>query len=44
MKSHIYGLFYSISQSMTFFAYAASFSYGGDLVDDGEMEFQNVFK
>lgn len=43
-KSHVYGIFYSFGQSVIFFAYAAAFSYGADLVDDGEMEFKNVFR
>ncbi|KAK6165339.1 hypothetical protein SNE40_022285 [Patella caerulea] len=43
-KALMYGIFYAIAQSIIFFAYAACFYYGAVLVEDGEMEFYNVFR
>ncbi|GFO36471.1 Bile salt export pump, partial [Plakobranchus ocellatus] len=43
-KAVIFGMAYSVANSMLFFAYAASFYYGGILIDDGEMEFYEVFR
>lgn len=43
-KSLLFGFAYSIANSVMYFAYAGSFYYGGVLIDDGEMEFYNVFR
>ena len=43
-NSFVFGAFYAISQSIIFFAYAATFSYGGVLIEKGEMKFHNVFR
>ena len=43
-KSHIRGLVFGFAQSMPFFAYAGCMYYGGYLVDQKELEYQNVFK
>ncbi|CAK8671951.1 unnamed protein product [Clavelina lepadiformis] len=43
-NSQIYGLTFGIANSIIFFAYAASFRFGGYLVATGEMEFQYVFR
>ena len=43
-KSHIRGLVFGFAQSMPFFAYAGCMYYGGYLVNNGEMEYQSVFK
>uniref|UniRef100_H2YAQ3 Uncharacterized protein n=1 Tax=Ciona savignyi TaxID=51511 RepID=H2YAQ3_CIOSA len=40
----IYGITFGIANSIIFFAYAASFRFGGYLVANGEMEFQYVFR
>lgn len=40
----MYGLTFGIANSIIFFAYAASFRFGGYLVARGEMEFQYVFR
>ncbi|CAH1803157.1 unnamed protein product [Owenia fusiformis] len=42
--SHIYGITYGICQAVVFFAYAAAFSYGAYLVQQGEMQFAMVFR
>jgi len=44
IRCHTQGLFYGLGQCIIFFGYAATFSYGGDLVDEGEMVFKDVFK
>ncbi|XP_022083099.1 multidrug resistance protein 1A-like isoform X2 [Acanthaster planci] len=41
--AHLSGIAYSISQCVIFFAYAAAFRFGGWLVQNCYMEFQNVF-
>ena len=43
-KAHIIGLTFSFSQAIVFYAYAASFYYGAVLIEDGEMEYVDVFK
>ena len=43
-KAHVFGISYSFGQSVIFFAYAAAFSYGADLVDAGELDFVAVFR
>lgn len=43
-KSHLYGISFSISQAVIFFAYAAIFSYGAKLIEDGEITFEEMFK
>ncbi|KAH9520279.1 ATP-dependent translocase ABCB1, partial [Bulinus truncatus] len=42
--SLIYGLTYAIANCIVYFAYAVSFYYGSVLVNDGEMEFFEVFR
>ncbi|KAH9520299.1 ATP-binding cassette, sub-B (MDR TAP), member 4 [Bulinus truncatus] len=42
--SLIYGLTYAIANCIIFFAYAVAFYYGSVLVNDGEMEFFEVFR
>ena len=43
-KAMVFGATYGLSQGIIFFAYAAAFAYGGQLVENGEMEFTNVFR
>lgn len=43
-KSHAYGSLFGFSQAVIFFAYAASFYYGGVLVKRGELDFEGVMK
>jgi len=43
-NAFVYGLTFGIANSIIFFAYAASFRFGGYLVARGEMEFQYVFR
>jgi len=43
-NAFMFGAFYAISQSIIFFSYAATFSYGGVLIEKGEMEFHIVFR
>lgn len=40
----VFGATFGFANAVTFFAYAASFRFGGYLVALGEMEFQNVFR
>ncbi|XP_043195195.1 multidrug resistance protein homolog 49-like [Amphibalanus amphitrite] len=42
--SVIRGLAFGFANAVPFFAYAATMGYGGRLVGDGELPFQNVFK
>ncbi|RUS83275.1 hypothetical protein EGW08_008955 [Elysia chlorotica] len=44
VKSVVFGAAYGIANSVLFFAYAGSFYYGAVLIDDGEMEFYDVFR
>lgn len=43
-NAFVYGITFGIANSIIFFAYAASFRFGGYLVARGEMEFQYVFR
>ena len=43
-RSFINGLMYGFSSCIMFFAYAVAFTYGSYLVENGELEFQNVFR
>ena len=43
-KAYVFGGSYALSAGIVFFCYAAAFSYGAQLVEDGEMEFTNVFR
>lgn len=42
-KAHIYGLTFSFSQSMIYFAYAGCFRFGAWLIQEGRMEVEGVF-
>ncbi|XP_012942089.1 ATP-dependent translocase ABCB1 [Aplysia californica] len=42
--SIIYGITYGVANCLVFFAYAAAFYYGSTLVENGEIEFYNVFR
>lgn len=42
-KAHIYGLTYSFSQAMIYFAYAACFRFGAWLIEAGRMDVEGVF-
>ena len=43
-KSHVFGIGAGISQATIFFAYAASFTFGASLVENGELIFDDLFK
>ena len=43
-NAFVYGVTFGFANAIVFFAYAASFRFGGYLVAIGEMEFQNVFR
>ena len=43
-KAHIIGVTFSVSQAIVFFAYAASFYFGAYLIEEGEMQYVDVFK
>ncbi|XP_059172799.1 ATP-dependent translocase ABCB1-like [Physella acuta] len=42
--SFVYGITYGVGNCIIFFAYAVAFYYGSVLVNDGEMEFFEVFR
>lgn len=42
-SAHVVGFMYAFSQSIIFFAYAASFVFGAYMIQEGEMEFDDVF-
>ncbi|XP_066501736.1 ATP-binding cassette, sub-family B (MDR/TAP), member 4 [Hoplias malabaricus] len=42
-KAHIFGLTFSFSQAMIYFAYAGCFKFGSWLIEKGEMDFEAVF-
>lgn len=43
-RSHTYGLMYGVSQSILFFAFSATFIYGGWLVQEHELTYEKVFR
>ena len=43
-KSHFRGFVFGFSQATQFFAWGTTMWYGGYLVDQGEMTFEDVFK
>ncbi|OQV12032.1 Multidrug resistance protein 1A [Hypsibius exemplaris] len=43
-KAHTYGIAYSFSQAVIYFAYAAAFTFGAYLITTGEMDFAGVFR
>ncbi|XP_063233075.1 ATP-dependent translocase ABCB1-like isoform X2 [Bacillus rossius redtenbacheri] len=43
-ETHYRGIVFAIARSITFFAFAATMYYGGQLVRNGEMVFSDVFK
>ena len=43
-KLHLSAIAFSFSQSIIFFAYAASFYFGAWLIEKNEMDFEDVFK
>uniref|UniRef100_A0A8C7M242 ATP-binding cassette, sub-family B (MDR/TAP), member 4 n=1 Tax=Oncorhynchus mykiss TaxID=8022 RepID=A0A8C7M242_ONCMY len=42
-KAHVYGITFSFSQAMIYFAYAGCFRFGAWLIEEGIMTFENVF-
>nr|XP_019948186.1 PREDICTED: multidrug resistance protein 1 [Paralichthys olivaceus] len=42
-KAHVYGLAFSFSQAMIYFAYAGCFRFGAWLIEEGRMDVQGVF-
>ncbi|XP_071385297.1 ATP-dependent translocase ABCB1 [Centroberyx affinis] len=42
-KAHVYGITFSFSQAMIYFAYAGCFRFGAWLIEAGRMEFESVF-
>lgn len=43
-KSHVIGITFSFSQGFIFFAYAASFWLGAYLIEQGKLNYIDVFK
>ncbi|XP_064647521.1 ATP-dependent translocase ABCB1-like isoform X2 [Lineus longissimus] len=43
-RAHVYGIAYAFTQSIIYFAYAAAFAFGAFLIDEGEMNFIDIFK
>ena len=43
-RAHLQGASFGLSEAFMFFANAAAFRYGGYLVEEGEMTFDEVFK
>lgn len=44
MKSHVYGITFSFTQSLIFFAYAAIFTFGAFLIKKELVTYENMFK
>ncbi|ELU18040.1 hypothetical protein CAPTEDRAFT_197681 [Capitella teleta] len=44
LQAVLFGVFFGLSQSIIFFTYAVTYGYGSVLIDNGEMEFKNVFR
>ncbi|ELT87338.1 hypothetical protein CAPTEDRAFT_150102 [Capitella teleta] len=44
LQSVSFGVFFGLTQSIIFFTYAASYGFGATLIENGEMEFKNVFR
>ena len=42
--AQLFGVTYAISVSIQYFAFAAAFAYGSQLVASGEMEFYYIFR
>ncbi|KAM3873324.1 ATP-dependent translocase ABCB1 [Diretmus argenteus] len=42
-KAHVYGIAFSFSQAMIYFAYAGCFRFGAWLIEAGRMDFESVF-
>ncbi|KAM4600373.1 ATP-dependent translocase ABCB1 [Polymixia lowei] len=42
-KAHVYGITFSFSQAMIYFAYAGCFRFGAWLIEAGRMDFEGVF-
>lgn len=42
-KSHVIGLLFGFGQSMNFFSYATAYYFGARMVEQGEMNFDDVF-
>ncbi|XP_041708101.1 ATP-dependent translocase ABCB1-like isoform X2 [Coregonus clupeaformis] len=42
-KAHVYGITFSFSQAMIYFAYAGCYRFGAWLIEEGIMTFENVF-
>jgi len=43
-QSHIRGVVFGLAQSIPFFAYAAAMYYGGYLVENKNVDYEDVFK
>ena len=43
-RSHVSGLSFGFSQAIVFFAYAACFSFGAWLIDQGTITYEDMFK
>lgn len=44
VKSHVYGITFSFTQSLIFFAYAAIFTFGAFLIKKGLVSYEDMFK
>ena len=43
LKAHVIGFAFGFSQAIIFFAYAAIFTFGAYLVEEGEIDFEEMF-